>query len=65
MSDNLLFVLVKGYFGCTSKWLPNLICELCGNLKQFRDSERVDFGEVDFWWDVKVELIPCLRQRAD
>ena len=35
LSDNLLYMVVKGYFGSVSKSVSNVVLELCGDLKQF------------------------------
>lgn len=35
LSDNLLYMVVKGYFGCVSKSVSKWFIELCGDLKQF------------------------------
>ena len=35
LSDNLLLILVEGYFLCVSKWLSKWFIELCGDFVQF------------------------------
>ena len=49
LSDNLLFVLVKGFFDCVSKWLSKWFYELCGNLKQFEGGGIVGLRWDGFW----------------
>ena len=49
LSDNLLLVLVEGYFDCVSKWLSKWFWELCENLKQFEGGGIVGLRWDGFW----------------